>query len=183
MGRIKDNCKALVRQVENISAQVLFPSILPAGETETVRSRRRVQIKIWLRDTGFYDNGFCFNDGNLLGRNGNHLSKKGKRIFSIRLASLVRQALNRRTGGRGCIVSKVAMLLPLLPPGVLVMSTSAATDVPWLPLRMRIVGLTTSRVCMAMVNPLTPLPGNLDALWPLWNACTQMHAAWGMKKN
>lgn len=35
MGRIKEDCKVLVRQVENISAQVLFSSVLPVREIET----------------------------------------------------------------------------------------------------------------------------------------------------
>lgn len=109
------------------------PSMLPVGEIETEEKEidresnrdREVdpQIKIWLHawclwgGFVFYDNGLYFNDDNLLGRNRNHLSKMGEGIFGSRLASLVRQALNWRIEGRGCIVSKVAMLLPLLPPG------------------------------------------------------------------
>ena len=43
---------------------------------------------------GFYDNGVFFNDDNMLGKDGIHLSKRGKGIFSSRLANLVRWALN-----------------------------------------------------------------------------------------
>lgn len=50
-------------------------------------------------------------------------------------------------------------------------------------LTTRVLGLSTSRVCMAMGNPLTPLPGNLDAWLPSWSACTQMHRAQGINKN
>lgn len=51
------------------------------------------------------------------GKTGTTCPKWAREFFGSRLASLVRQALNGKTEGRGCIVSEVTMLLPLLPPG------------------------------------------------------------------
>lgn len=48
-------------------------------------------------DFGFCDNGLCFNNCSMLGRDGIHLSIKGKRIVGSSPPNLVRWALNERT--------------------------------------------------------------------------------------
>ena len=120
LGRIRQDYKALVVQAKSIGAQVIFSSILPVRGKGAARNRPIMQINFWLcgwcRREGFgsYDNRTFFDDYSLLGRDGIHLSRRGKGIFGSRLANLVRWALNRRTWGMG---SKVAMLMPLQPTG------------------------------------------------------------------
>ena len=86
--------------MKNVGAQVIFSSILPVQGKGSARNRHIIYINSWLRGWchregfGFYDNWVFFNDDNMLGRDGVHLPKKGNRIFSSRLANLVRQALN-----------------------------------------------------------------------------------------
>ena len=86
--------------MKNIGAQVIFSSILPVRGKGAARNRCVMYINSWLHGWchregfGFYDNGVFFNDNNMLGRDGIHLSKRGKGIFSSRLANLVRRALN-----------------------------------------------------------------------------------------
>ena len=98
--RIKEDYKALGVQVKSIGAQVIFCPILPVGGKCTARNRCIMQINFWLRGWccregfGFYDNETFFDDYSLLGRDGIHLSRRGKGIFGSRLANLVRQALN-----------------------------------------------------------------------------------------
>ena len=100
LGRIKEDYKALGVQVKSIGAQVIFSSILPVRGKGAARNRCRMQINFWLRGWchregfGFYDNGTFFDDYSLLGRDGIHLSRRGKGIFGSRLANLVRWALN-----------------------------------------------------------------------------------------
>lgn len=63
-------------------------------------------------NNGFYDSELYFNDYSLLGRNGIHLSKKGKR------SSVSRQSQFGEMGFKNWITwlgSKVVMLMPLLP--------------------------------------------------------------------
>ena len=58
-----------------------------------------MNVNSWLHgwclheDFGFYDNGTFFNDYNLLGKDGIHLSESNG-IFGSRLASLGKRALN-----------------------------------------------------------------------------------------
>ena len=98
--RIKEDYKALGVQVKSIGAQVIFSSILPVRGKGAARNRRIMQINFWLHGWcrhegfGFYDNGTFFDDYSLLGRDGIHLSRRGKGIFGSRLANLVRRALN-----------------------------------------------------------------------------------------
>ena len=108
LGRIKKEFKALGVQVKSIGAQVIFSSILPAGRRGSARNRCIMSNNSWLfgwcccEGFGFYHNGTFFNDYNLLGGNGTHLSRKGKGIFGSRLSSLMWRALNWSTcGGAG----------------------------------------------------------------------------------
>jgi len=98
MGRTKEDFKALGMQAKSIGAQIIFSSILPVGGKEEARNRRIMNINFWLHDScrheGFYYNGTFFNDYNLLGRDGIHLSSRDKGIFGSRLANLVGWALN-----------------------------------------------------------------------------------------
>jgi len=100
LGRIKKEFKALGVQVKSIGAQVIFSSILPAGRRGSARNRCIMSNNSWLfgwcccEGFGFYHNGTFFNDYNLLGGNGTHLSRKGKGIFGSRLSSLMWRALN-----------------------------------------------------------------------------------------
>ena len=99
LGRIKEDFKALGMQAKSIGAQVIF-SILPAGRMGAARNRCIMNINSWLRGWCchegfcFYDKGMFFNDNNLLGRDGNHLSRRGKGIFGSRLINMVWRALN-----------------------------------------------------------------------------------------
>ncbi|GAB0205522.1 hypothetical protein GRJ2_003017800 [Grus japonensis] len=96
LGRIKEDYKALGVQDKNIGAQVLFSSILPVGGKGAARNRSIMHINSWLcgwcrhKGFGFYNNRTFFDDYNLLGRDGIHLSGRGKAIFGSRLANLVR---------------------------------------------------------------------------------------------
>lgn len=100
--RINGNYKALGRQVKNIGAQVIISFILSVGGNWGTRNKHIIHINSWIQDRccwegyGFYDNGTFFYNCNLLGRDGNHLSRRYKQIFGSRLANLVRQALNWR---------------------------------------------------------------------------------------
>ena len=100
LGRIKEDYKALGVQAKSIGAQVIFSSILPVRGKGVARNRHIMQINFWLcgwccrEGFGFYDNGTFFNDYSLLGRDGIHLSRRGKGIFGSRLPNLVRRALN-----------------------------------------------------------------------------------------
>jgi len=113
VGRIKEDFKALGVKAKSFGSQVIFSSILPVGGRGSAGNRRIMDINSWLcgwcRREGFgiYDNGTYFNDYNLLERDGTHLSRRGKRIFCNRPASLLWRALNCRTRGVG---GKVTML-------------------------------------------------------------------------
>lgn len=100
IGRINEDDRALVREVKNTGARIIFLSILLVSEVGTARSRRIGQISDLLHGWscregfGFYGSASCFNDCRLIWRDGFHLSRRGKRIFGHRLANLVRWALN-----------------------------------------------------------------------------------------
>ena len=100
LGKIKEDFQALGVQVKNVGAQVIFSSILPVRGKGVSINRRIMHINSWLRGWcrhegfGFYDSKAFFEDYNMLGRDGIHLSRRGKGIFSNRLANLVRWALN-----------------------------------------------------------------------------------------
>lgn len=86
MGGIKEDYKALVGQVENINAQVIFSSILLIRETGRVRSRCIVQNNIGLSEPiekvlAFMTMGCTLMIVASLEGDGIHPSKKGKRIF------------------------------------------------------------------------------------------------------
>jgi len=85
--------------VKNPSAQVIFSSILLVGEKRKARNRRVIHINSWLcgwyqlKDFGLYENRTPSEDYDLLGRDGIHPPRRGRAIFSSRLASQVKQAL------------------------------------------------------------------------------------------
>ncbi|XP_053898073.1 cytosolic Fe-S cluster assembly factor NUBP1 isoform X1 [Malaclemys terrapin pileata] len=91
---------ALGRRIKDFRAQVVFSSILPVQEKGLGRDRRIVEVNKWLRrwcwreGFRFFDHGMVFLEGGVLGRDGLHLTKRGKNIFASRLANLVRRALN-----------------------------------------------------------------------------------------
>ncbi|CAM4641469.1 unnamed protein product [Lepidochelys olivacea] len=80
---------------------MVFSSILPVEGKGQGRDCRIVEVNEWLRrwcrreGFGFFDHGMVFHEGGVLGRDGLHLTKRGKSIFASRLANLVRMALNR----------------------------------------------------------------------------------------
>jgi len=79
VGKIKEDFKALGVKAISIGAQLIFPSILPAGGRGSARNRHIMGVSSWLcgwchcEGFGFYDNGTFFNDYNLLERDGTHL--------------------------------------------------------------------------------------------------------------
>ncbi|CAM2113005.1 unnamed protein product [Caretta caretta] len=98
--RITADYVALGRRIKELEAQVVFSSILPVEGKGLGRDRRIVEVNEWLRrwcrreGFGFFDHGMVFHEGGVLGRDGLHLTKRGKSIFASRLANLVRRALN-----------------------------------------------------------------------------------------
>ncbi|CAM5113691.1 unnamed protein product [Natator depressus] len=98
--RITADYVALGRRIKEFEAQVVFSSILPMEGKGQGRDRRIVEVNEWLRrwcrreGFGFFDHGMVFHEGGVLGRDGLHLTKRGKSIFVSRLANLVRRALN-----------------------------------------------------------------------------------------
>nr|XP_048709947.1 uncharacterized protein LOC125638352 isoform X2 [Caretta caretta] len=97
--RITADYVALGRRIKELEVQVVFSSILPVEGKGLGRERRIVEVNEWLRrwcrreGFGFFDHGMVFQEG-VLGRDGLHLTKRGKSIFASRLANLVRRALN-----------------------------------------------------------------------------------------
>ncbi|XP_074975977.1 uncharacterized protein LOC142069262 [Caretta caretta] len=91
---------ALGRRIKEFEAQVVFSSILPVEGKGLGRDRRIMKVREWLHrwcrreGFGFFDHGTVFQEGGVLGRDGLHLTKRGKSIFASRLANLVRRALN-----------------------------------------------------------------------------------------
>uniref|UniRef100_A0A8C8RI01 C2H2-type domain-containing protein n=1 Tax=Pelusios castaneus TaxID=367368 RepID=A0A8C8RI01_9SAUR len=98
--QIKGDYRALGARVKEFGAQVVFSSILPVKGRGPSRDRCILEVNAWLRrwcyqeGFGFLDHGMLFQEEGLLGRDGLHLSRKGKSIFGSRLANLVRRALN-----------------------------------------------------------------------------------------
>ncbi|CAM5108087.1 unnamed protein product [Natator depressus] len=98
--RITADYVALGRRIKEFEAQVVFSSILPVEGKGQGRDRRIVEVNEWLRrwcrreGFGFFDHGMVFHEGGVLGRDGLHLTKRGKSIFASRMANLVRRALN-----------------------------------------------------------------------------------------
>ncbi|KAG6933402.1 hypothetical protein G0U57_019236 [Chelydra serpentina] len=98
--RITADYVALGRRIKAFEAQVVFSSILPVAGKGRGRDRRIVEVNEWLRrwcrreGFGFFDHGMVFQEEGVLGRDGLHLTKRGKSIFGSRLANLVRRALN-----------------------------------------------------------------------------------------
>lgn len=78
----------------------MFSSILPVRGRGPGRRRRIEQVNAWLRSWchtqgfGFYDHGSTFEKLGLLGADGIHLTKQGKRVLANKLARLTRRALN-----------------------------------------------------------------------------------------
>ncbi|KAM7138764.1 uncharacterized protein RBU57_016504 [Macrochelys suwanniensis] len=97
--QIKSDYRALGVRVKDFGAQVVFSSILPVKGRGTGRDRCIVEVNAWLRrwcrqeGFGFLNHGMLIQEG-LLGRDGVHLSRRGKTLFGHRLANLVRRALN-----------------------------------------------------------------------------------------
>uniref|UniRef100_A0A8C3H8J2 SGNH hydrolase-type esterase domain-containing protein n=1 Tax=Chrysemys picta bellii TaxID=8478 RepID=A0A8C3H8J2_CHRPI len=97
--RIKSDYRALEVRVKEFVAQMVFSSILPVKGRGPGRDRCVMEVNAWLRrwccqeGFGFLDHGMLFEEG-LLGRDGVHLSRRGKTLFGHRLANLVRRALN-----------------------------------------------------------------------------------------
>ena len=83
-----------------MGAQVVFSSVLPVRGKGGRRRALIMRVNNWLRSWcwrqgfGFYDHGTLFVDQHLLGREGIHLTKRGKGIFASRIADLIRRALN-----------------------------------------------------------------------------------------
>uniref|UniRef100_A0A8C3IF96 SGNH hydrolase-type esterase domain-containing protein n=1 Tax=Chrysemys picta bellii TaxID=8478 RepID=A0A8C3IF96_CHRPI len=97
--RIKSDYRALGVRVKEFGAQVVFSSILPVKSRGLGRNRCIMEENAWLRrwcrqeSFGFLDHGMLFEEG-LLGKDGVHLSRRGKTLFGHRLANLVMRALN-----------------------------------------------------------------------------------------
>lgn len=79
---------------------MVFSSILLVRGKGVRRRALIEQVNNWLRNwcwwqsLGFYDHGTLFAEQHLLGRDGIHLTKQGKAIFSNGMADLIRRALN-----------------------------------------------------------------------------------------
>ncbi|XP_073175776.1 uncharacterized protein [Lepidochelys kempii] len=90
--RITVDYVALGRRIKEFEAQVEGKGL--------GRDHQIVEVNEWLRKWcrregfGFFDHGMVFQEGGVLGRDGLHLTKRGKSIFASRLANLVRRALN-----------------------------------------------------------------------------------------
>lgn len=87
--------RILGAQVKGTRAQVIFFSVLPVRARRVGRSQHIMQINTWChcQGFGFYGHGMFFNKYRLLGRGGIHLSRRGRRIFSGKLADLVTRNL------------------------------------------------------------------------------------------
>lgn len=148
------------------------------------RSRHTVQINIllcgwWCKERfGFYGNGLCFNDCSLIEKDGIIPYKKGKRIFGSRLVSLVRQALKMKDSdeevqsGNACAIASSWAVGNF---------NQCGDGCSLFLLKMRLTGLTTSRVRMVMMNPLKPFSGEAGCLNTfLMCLYIKMHRAWGI---
>lgn len=96
---IREDYRTLRGQAKSIGVQVIFPSVLPLGEKDEAKNRCIMQINFCLcgwyshEGFGFYDNWTFFNDLRVSGRNGIHLSRRGKEVSRKRLATVVRWTL------------------------------------------------------------------------------------------
>lgn len=86
--------------MKRTGAQVIFYFILPIRDSIAGRGRHSMQINTWLcgwchhLSFSFCDNGTFCDEYRLLGRDGIHLPRRGKRIIGGRLVDLVNHALN-----------------------------------------------------------------------------------------
>ncbi|CAM5135410.1 unnamed protein product [Eretmochelys imbricata] len=89
--RITADYVTLERRIKAFEAQMVFSSILPMEGKGPGRDRRIVEVNEWLHrwcqreGFGFFDQRIVFQEEGLLGRDGLHLTKRGKRIFASRL--------------------------------------------------------------------------------------------------
>lgn len=110
LGTIKQDYQILGVCLKGTAAQVTSSFLLPVWEKGVGRNRGLMQINTWLSgwwygwDFGLYGLRMLFDDYNLLGRDGIHLTRNGRRIFVNWLESVVKWALNR---GMGPIVVKL----------------------------------------------------------------------------
>ena len=97
---IKSDYRALGPVVKGMRAQVVFSSILPSRGKGARRRALIGQVNNWLQNWcwrpgfGSYDHRTLFTDQCLFGRDGILLTKKGKAIFTIRMADFIRKDLN-----------------------------------------------------------------------------------------
>ncbi|KFV68274.1 hypothetical protein N307_02380, partial [Dryobates pubescens] len=97
---IKKELKALGQLIDGAGAQVVFCSVPSVAGEYTERNGRTHTSNNWLRglcqqqNFGFSDHGTTFTAPNLLGPDGGHLSRRGKRVLALELAGLIRRALN-----------------------------------------------------------------------------------------
>lgn len=84
---------------KGLGAQVVF-SILPAGDWDPGRRRRKVHLNDWLhgwchaKGYRFYDLGHSFEKLEVLTWDGMQMTRRGKNILGSRLARLITRALN-----------------------------------------------------------------------------------------
>ncbi|KFV69245.1 hypothetical protein N307_12034, partial [Dryobates pubescens] len=97
---IKKEFRALGQLIDGAGAQVVFCSVPSVAGEYTERNGRTHTINKWLREWcqrknfGFFDHGATFTAPDLLGPDGVHLSRRGKRVLALELAGLIRRALN-----------------------------------------------------------------------------------------
>ena len=96
LGRFRQDSKVLRVRQKGVDAEVIFSSSMPVNGKGAGRNRGLMQINTWLcvwcygQGFGFHGHGTLFDDFNLLGRDRNHLTRKGKGIFGNMLANVVR---------------------------------------------------------------------------------------------
>lgn len=120
----------------------------------------------------------CFNDCSLIEKDGINPYKKGKRIFGSRLVSLLRQALKMKDSDEEVQSSNACAIASSWAVGNF---NQCGDGCSLLLLKMRLTGLTTSRVHMVMMNPLKPFSGEAGCLNTfLMCLYIKMHRAWGI---
>lgn len=100
LSKIKKDFRALEAQMKGTDAPMIFSSVFPVRDRGVDWSQCILQIYTWPRGWChcqgfvFYNHRTFFNEYSLLERNGIHLPRRGRRIFTSRLADVVNCVLN-----------------------------------------------------------------------------------------
>lgn len=91
---------SLGQMLKGLAVQVVFSSVLPAGDWDPKRRQHIVKVNDWLRswchDQGFmfYDLGSNLERLGMLTQDGTHLTKGAKSVLGSKLARFISKALN-----------------------------------------------------------------------------------------